>query len=122
MGISETRMLQRYDHRLDPERITEDLTANKPTMVALMTVVTNEMVTIEDRIKGVLSGEAVAVTDHYKYLAFGRVLYRMQRRYGGGTGLSNIVEFTKNTYVNDHGCTESVLERIRDEVFAIPEP
>lgn len=113
--------INNYIYGVNLDRIKEDFTAKKPTMVATVTVIFNELATIEDRVKGVLSGEAVNSIFYPWYHAFSREVWKAQRRFGGGTALVNEVALLVYKW-KTRGLTEAVLDKVRNEVFAIPAP
>jgi hypothetical protein len=119
--VGANERIQNYSDKLIPVRVQEDLTTKKPSMVALVTVIFNEQSTIEDRVKGVLSGEAVNSISYPWYHAFSREVWKAQRRFGGGTALVNEVALLVYKW-KTRGMTEAILDKIRDEVFAIPAP
>ena len=113
--------IRRYTERLIPDRVKEDFATQKPVMVAKVTEIFNLLVTIEDRVKGILSGEAVITVDYPKYHAFSKEIFKLQRRFGGGSGLNEEVALLVAKW-KARGCLEPVLNKIRDEVFSIPAP
>ena len=118
-GVNER--IQNYSDKLIPARVAEDLTTKKPAMVSMETVIFNELVTIEDRVKGVLSGETENTIFYPWFHDFSREVWKAQRRFGGGTALVNEVALLVYKW-KTRGLTEAVLTKIRDEVFAIPAP
>ncbi|MEO0107640.1 MAG: hypothetical protein ABIK62_00475 [candidate division WOR-3 bacterium] len=113
--------IRNYTDGVIPERVKEDFTTKKPIMVAKITDLFNQLTTIEDRVKGVLSGESVATCDYVKYHCFAREVWKKQRRFGGGTGLIDEVALLVAKW-RARGCTDSVLTKIRNEVFALQPP
>ncbi len=115
------RARAQYDAKLIPENVEARLTAHKAAMVATETVIFTELCTIEDLVKGILSGEAVNSIFYPWYHAFARQVWKLQRRFGGGTALINEVALAVYVW-KTRGLTEAVLDKIRDEVFNIPAP
>lgn len=114
--------LANYIYGVNPERIREDLTAKKPNMVAAMTERITDLYRIEQVVKGVLASEdAVSVIHVPYYHAFAREIYAKRRVHIGGAQLNNDVALLLAKW-KGRGLTESVLIRIRDEVFSIPAP
>jgi hypothetical protein len=113
--------IRKYTLGVNPTRVMEDLTAQKPTMVSKATERATELSTIEDRVKATLAGENVITSDYPKYHAFARQIYKLQRRFGGGTGLMDEVALLLAKW-KARGCIEAVLIKVRNEVFAIAAP
>jgi len=117
---SATQRIQNYTDKLIPTRVKEDFETKKPAMLTRFSTATNEITYIQDRVRGILSGETVLPGWHVaKYQAFAMELYRAYKQWRGGTQL-----ITKTAILiykwKAFGCTQSVLEKIRDEVFAAP--
>jgi hypothetical protein len=113
--------IRRYTDRLIPERVKEDLTAQKSFMVNKLAERTTELITIEDRVKAVLATKDATTSDYPKYHTFARQVYKLQRRFGGGIGLNDEVALLVAKW-KARGCTEAVLIAVRDAVFSIPAP
>ncbi|MEO0108682.1 MAG: hypothetical protein ABIK62_05860 [candidate division WOR-3 bacterium] len=110
-----------YSQGLNPDRIREDLQQKRERMIAAQTAATSDLAEIEDRIKGVLAEEDVTTVTYMWYYDFGRELYRLKKQHGGGQGLKKEVAIALLKW-KLRGAKEDVLEKIRDEVFAISPP
>lgn len=116
------RAMARWNLKVDPLLIKEDLVAKKPDMVAKMTQRINDLYQQEQVVKGVLASEdGVAVTEVPYYMAFARIISRLQRTHPGGAQLNNDVALWLAKF-KGMGLTEAILKRVRDEVFSIPAP
>jgi hypothetical protein len=117
--IGANSRINNYTTKLIPARVAEDLTAKMPDMVAAITTVFNQLVDIEDRVRGILAGEAVWSVDYPKYYAFARQVFSMQRHLGGGNALILEVALCQSKWTA-RGCVGTVLDRIREDLFSIP--
>jgi hypothetical protein len=113
--------IDNYTYRLNPTRIMEDITAKKPDMVAQETTIFSELQAIEEHVRGVLSGETAASIQYPFYQAFAKEVWKVHRHYGGGNVVIDEVALLVSKW-KTRGLTESVLNKIRDEVFGIPAP
>ena len=113
--------IRRYTDRLIPERVKEDLTIQKPFMVNKLAERMAELTTIEDRVKAILANKTAPTSDYPKYHSFAREVYKLQRRFGGGTGLNDEVALSMAKW-RSRGCLEPALIAVRDSLFSIPEP
>jgi hypothetical protein len=113
--------ISNYQDKTIATRVAEDFVKKLPNMIAMETVVFNDLCTIEDRVKGILAGEAVVTCDYPKYHTFSRQIYKLQKRFLGGAGMEGEVALLVARW-KARGCTEGVLNRIRDEGFSIPAP
>ena len=75
---------------------------------------------MENRVKVVLDSEGLSTTQYPFYLNFGRQCYKLSRQFAGGT-LLNRVNIVLERWVAD-GYIQSILERIRDEIFTLTAP
>ena len=75
---------------------------------------------MENRVKVVLDSEGLSTTQYPFYLSFGRQCYKLSRQFAGGT-LLNRVNIVLERWVAD-GYIQSILERIRDEIFTLTAP
>lgn len=119
--IGANQRIANYTYGLNPTRIGEDLTELKPVMLTNFGTSARLTVEIHNKVRGVLAGEEVPGIDYSKYLAFAVQVWSSQRKLGGGTALTTRVAAVI-AYWTNLGLTQSVLEKIRDEVFAIPAP
>jgi hypothetical protein len=116
------KQLANYVHGLDPTRIAEDIAHNRPAMIDRYAARTIEMYDIEQRVKEVLATEKGARTiQNPFYQAFARQVYAQRFVTSGGEELNAEVRTFIEVWTM-RGLKESILVRIRDEIFSIPEP
>lgn len=96
-------------------------TNRRDEKIAAQAAATNELGELEDRVKGVLSNEPVKTMDYLKYHNFAHTVLARRKRYPGGYALFGEVQMLIDEYTA-RDCIESVLEKIRDDVFAIQAP
>lgn len=113
--------IAKYAYAVNPVRVGEDFAAKKTQMVNNMTMALAELSVLEERVKGILSGEAVLTVDYTKYHSFAREVWKKQKRFGGGSGLVDETAVLLAKW-KARGCTEAVLDKLRNEIFAIPAP
>ena len=113
--------INNYTTKLIPARVAEDFTSKMPTMVSGETTQINQLTDIEDRVRGILATEPVISMDYPKYYAFTKEVYGLQRRLEGGNALITEVALCQAKWTA-RGCTGTVLDTIRNSVFAIPAP
>ena len=121
MPRSVDERIARYEYGVNADRIKEDIVAHKPAMVDKAKTTFSNLAVLEDRVKGVLGGESVLTADYLKYHNFSRQVWKLVQRFGGG---SAVIDETATLLAKwkARGCTEAVLIKIRDDVFAIPGP
>jgi len=107
--------------RLNPTRVMEDFTAKKPDMITQETAIFAELEGIEEHVRGILSGETASTIQYPFYQAFAKEVWKLHRHYGGGNPVIDEVALLVYKW-KTRGLTEAVLNKIRDEVFAIPAP
>ena len=110
--------LESYVLKLDPERVKQDLEKRRSGMLARQQEAISALTDVEARVKAILAGEDVPTILYVYYYDFARETFRVQRRMGGGNGLSKEVTLLIYKW-KERTLQESVLERIRDEVFSI---
>ena len=110
-----------YKAKLQPERVKQDLEARRQEMIDAQELAISDLATMEDRVRGVLADQPVLVMDYLKYHNFSREVFRVQKNLGGGYALRLEVALLVAKYVA-RKCQESVLVKIRNDVFAIAAP
>jgi hypothetical protein len=116
------RRLTNYERGLDPTRIAENLVHGRKAMIDRYVARTTEMYDIEQKVKEVLATEKGARTiQNPFYQAFARQVYAQRFVTKGGEELNAEVRTFIDVWAA-RGLKESILVRIRDEVFSIPEP
>ena len=113
--------LRKYSDKLIPTRVQNFLTLWLPNMIDSFGEVANELNAIREHVWGILSGELVVLPMYARYLAFANQVYSCYRKYGGGSGTVEWVAQLVAKWMS-RGCEEPILNKIRDEVFAIPAP
>ena len=115
------RSLESWSLKLVPVRIKEDFTAKKARMLSSLQAAFTALAIMQDQVLAVLAGYDLSTTDYVKYRAFANSVWKKQQRFGGGLGLVNEVSFLVAKWTA-RGCTEAVLNQIRDDVFNISAP
>jgi hypothetical protein len=90
-------------------------------MLAAVNSVFPLLATMEAEVKQVLDGEGVSVILYPFYLNFGRELWRLQRNNLSGESLAVEAQTLIQKWVA-RGLGQTVLEKIRTDVFTIPAP
>ena len=119
--MNAVRSLESWTLKLKPERVKEDLTAKKARMLTYLEVAFNALAAMQNQVLAVLAGYDLSTTDYPKYRAFAGSVWKLQQKFGGGTGLINEVALQVAKW-KARGCTEGILTQIRDDVFTIPAP
>jgi hypothetical protein len=114
---SAARRSARYQAKLKPERVKEDLEANREQMIQNQKVAMEEIVRIETAIKSLLASEPVPSVQYIWYLDFGRQVHKLMGKFSGGYALQTEVTLLMDRWVARH-LDRKVLERIRFEVFS----
>ena len=113
--------MEKYIQKLTPDRIKQLFEVRRESMIAAQRVRMAELAQVEDRVKGVLAGEAVKTVTYIWYHDFARETYSLSKRFGGGKGLEDEVDILIAKW-KARGAIESVLKKVRDEVFSIAPP
>jgi hypothetical protein len=123
MARSSAQRTAKYTAKMqNPDRMSPVLLTQRDSMIANATVTNGEIVAIETQTRGILAGETpMKPWSVGQYLNFARSLYAKTRTVSGGTGLIEAAAVIIAKF-KSQGLTESVLNKIRDEVFAIPAP
>jgi hypothetical protein len=115
------RSLESYTLKVNPERVKEDFTQKKARMLTYLQTAFNALAAMQNQVMAVLAGYDLSTTDYPKYRAFASSVWKLQQKFGGGVGMINEVALQVAKW-KARGCTEAVLNRIRDDVFNIPAP
>ena len=110
----------KWNLKFDPERIKAITEAGKPTYLEHATAAFNSLHDMEVSVKQVLNGEGVSVSDVADYLNFGREMWSKSRKYSGET-LAIEAQTLIQKWVA-RGQSQTVLEKIRTDVFSVPAP
>jgi hypothetical protein len=121
MPSSAIKRITNYRLGLKPEQIKEVYESKKDRMVAEETEAINRQVAIENRVRGILAEGTVPCTLTIWYISFAREVDKLHKHYGGGGTLLAEVAIALYKW-KTRGLDESFLNKIRDEVFAIPAP
>jgi hypothetical protein len=114
------RMREHWDAKVDGVAIAAALTIAKSVMVAQEEQRFSDLYQIEQLIKGVLATEVCTALQSPHYQAFGRKVYGCQLVHPGGSILNAEVALFLAQW-KGRGLTESILIKVRDAVFSIPE-
>jgi hypothetical protein len=116
-----SQRLANYVASIQPDHLKSQIEQKRDAMIARMTEVIGEQAQIENLVTGVLADEDVVTILYPAYLCYGRELAAKQRRFKGGKGLNKEAAVVLAKWLA-RGLVESVLVRIRNDVFSIPEP
>ncbi len=116
-----TKRIAKWDVKYDTAAIKTVLDKMRPTMLERVNAVFASIVAMETQVKQVLDNEGVPTISYPSYLAYGRELWRLQRREISGTSLQLEALVLLNKWVA-RGLTQSVLEAIRLQVFNVSAP
>jgi hypothetical protein len=111
--------MESYVLKLNPERVKQDLEKRQNGMLNRQREAIVALTDIEAKVKAVLASEDIPTILYVYYYDFARETFRLQRRLGGGNGLSKEVTLLIYKW-KERTLQQRVLERIRDEVFSIP--
>lgn len=110
----------RYNLKLNPTYVQEDLTAMKPDMLARMTAVANAQALREAAVKGLLAGEGLVLTISIPfYLAFANVVQSRVDKMSGGPNLVTELTAIKDFWVAQRGLVDAVAIKIVLELYGV---
>lgn len=118
--VPATDRVAKWNLKFDPERIKAITEAGKPTYLEHATAVFNTLAAMEVSVKQVLNGEGVSVSDVADYLNFGREMWSKSRKYSGET-LAIEAQTMIQKWVA-RGLSQTILEKLRTDVFTVPAP
>jgi hypothetical protein len=110
--------LNRYEAKLDPERVKQDLIKLKPGMLGKQTITAQDLEGVETRTRAVLNDSDVVTIMYPAYYDFARILYRLVSQFGGGQGLTKEVEIQRDVWTA-RGLSKAILTRIAYEAFGL---
>ncbi|MGQ9707537.1 MAG: hypothetical protein ACUVUR_01510 [bacterium] len=120
MANDVTRRMERWRLKTDPDKVCDRLKGLRAAMERRQELQQIFLVEIETRAKQVLDSADVPTILYPFYLNFAREIYSRRMRFSG-TSLAREVEVLLIKWVA-RTLNREVLERIRDEAFAVPEP
>ncbi len=120
MANDVTRRMERWRVKTDPDKVCERLKGLRQAMDRRQEAQQTFLVEIETRAKQVLDSANVPTILYPFYLNFAREIYSRRMRFSGSS-LAREVEVLLEKWVA-RTLDRQVLERIRDEAFAVPEP
>lgn len=110
--------IKRYTNGINPTRISEDFTTQKPDMVAAETVRFNEQYQVEQQVHEICQTDGIVSFDFAKYQTFAKVLAKLVKKYSGKTIITECALLI--TVWTARGCLVGTLDKIRDNVFNVP--
>ncbi len=122
MASDPTKRLENWDKKFDTERIKAILDAKRSTMLERLAAVLPSLVSMEAQVKQVLDGQGASTIQYPFYLCFGREMWKYQHQQElSGASYAKAAQVLINKWVG-RGLTQSILEKIRDDVFSIGAP
>ena len=121
MATDPSKRIANWNTGYNTTRIKEVLDEKRPDMYARVQAVFPLIASMETQVKQVIDGEGVAITDYPWYLDFGRELWRLQRNEVSGESLAGEVATLVAKWVA-RGLDQTVLEKIRTDVFNVAAP
>lgn len=79
------RRAAKYAGKVDPDAIRSRFTALKSEMEEQITLIQQELASVENTVKQILADENVSTIFYPMYLSFGKELYGISRKHVGGT-------------------------------------
>lgn len=79
------RRAAKYAGKVDPDAIRARFTALKSEMEEQITLIQQELASVENTVKQILADENVSTIFYPMYLSFGKELYGISRKHVGGT-------------------------------------
>ena len=80
-----SRRAAKYGAKVDPDAIRSRFSALKSEMEEQITLVQQELASVESQVKQILADENVSTVFYPMYLSFGKELYGISRKHVGGT-------------------------------------
>lgn len=121
MSSTLEQRIARYTQKVNPARFKELTDSQLDDITYREVDWLQRQSHLRDQVLGVLRGESVISTDYPKYYCYTYAVDAAQRRFGGGSVLVDEVAILGARW-KARGCTEAILDKIRNEVFAIPAP
>jgi hypothetical protein len=122
MATDPTTRVENWNAKFDTDRVKAILDTKRPKMLEHMTTKTTALVAMEGQVKQVLDGEGVSIIQYPFYLSFGREMWRLQNNQEM-SGESYAIEAA--TLIQKwvaRGLSQTVLEKIRTDVYSVPAP
>jgi hypothetical protein len=119
--IDPTKRIAKWDTKFDTTRIKAMLDQMRPTMLANVSAVTPMITAMEISVKQVCDGEGASVIQIPFYLCFGREMWALLRKELSGEAMAIEAATLIAKWVS-RGLTQSVLQKIRTDVFNVSAP
>ncbi len=115
------KRITKWTAKTNPERVKSTLEELRTMMINNIQTTFPELVMLEAQVRQVLDGESLSLRDYPFYLAFAREVWSKERNGLSGGSLSREVAVLIQKWVG-RGLSQTILERIRNEVFSIAPP
>ncbi len=115
------KRVAKWNAKYDSTRLKNDIDKMRPDMLANATAAFPLIYAMEQQVKQVLDAEGVSIITYPFYLNFGREMWHLQRINLSGESLAVEAATLIGKWVA-RGLSQSVLERIRTQVFNIGAP
>jgi hypothetical protein len=119
--IDPSARIAKWNAKFKTDRVKATLDDLRPDMLSHVQAVFPMIASMELRVKQVLDGAGVPITDIPWYLDFGRELWRLQRNEVSGETLAQEAAVLIAKW-KARGLTEAVLQGIRTDVFNVAAP
>jgi hypothetical protein len=113
--------LNRYEAKLDPDRVKQDLVKLRPEMLRKQTMTAQDLESVETRTRAVLNDEDVATIMYPAYYDYARILHRLVTNFQGGGGLMREVQIQVDVWTARE-LKRPILVRIAFEAFGLKLP
>jgi len=121
MATDPNRRISNWDAGFDTERVKSKLDVKRPDMLARVTAVFPSIYAMETEVKQVLDGEGVYTILYPAYLNFGREMWKKSQQNISGETLAIEAATLVAKWVA-RGLDQTVLEKIRTDVFNVAAP
>ena len=121
MATNPDQRIAKWDQKFNTERIKGALDDSRSRMLTNVTAVFPLITAMEIEVKQVLDGEGVSMAIYSQYLCFGREVWSLQRRGVSGETLAIEAATLVAKWVA-RGLDQTVLEKIRTDVFNVSAP
>jgi len=116
-----SQRIQKWDAKFNTERVKGALDASRARMLVNVQAVFPQLTAMELQVKQVLDGLGISTALYGLYMSFAREIWSKQRRGISGESLAQACATLVAKWVA-MGLTQTVLERIRSDVFTVPPP
>ena len=121
MGITPPgQRAEKWNRRYDADHIKNIIDNEKSVFYEHVQVKFQMLADMEGAVKQVLNMEGISVANTASFLAFSRQLWKADQTYKGDT-LAREAALLISKW-SGRGLTQSVLEKIRSQVFNVPAP